>query len=155
MTASELHANLSHFSGGDDCILYRVASNLPPVVLKGTRYGDLKLTFSSGVAYLCEHGKARWLLDAIASHMPTVAKKPDYQPFHIWVLRKVGEGAELLCVLDTDASSMKKPLLKQDIDTTDFPFDGDDDFKLYAGATTVEIDGDPANVMNVYLPSEY
>lgn len=149
LTGSELHNELRQFYGSETTYKHRLAANFPQTVCKTSPFGPLPLCYTEGVKFLADNGN-RWLLDAIASHMPKVARDSAYADFHIWILRQTKKGAELICVTDTDAKSMKKPLVKQVIQFTDFSFPEDGVFKLYGGATTSE-DG---NVMMLMLPNE-
>ncbi|MBC8120766.1 MAG: hypothetical protein H7Y22_02880 [Gemmatimonadaceae bacterium] len=70
------------------------------------------LLYTDGVRYVANHG-AYWLIDAIASHQPTVQD----EPIQFWKLTVQPDcSAVLLCERDTN-----EPLLSQEIDYTDFP----------------------------------
>lgn len=77
-----------------------------------------QFVYTDGVKYLAEHGQAYWLLDAIASHQPTLLKDPKLQGFQSWTLtvNLNNKIAKLVCERDT-----KDVVLSQDIPYTDFP----------------------------------
>ena len=128
-----LHAELEQFCGTEEYHRHGLARNV---------------LFTDGVQYLMEHGKCFWLGDAIASHLPnvaTVSRKhgEDFASFHIWLLRKDGNGAVLTAHLDKGTPAK----ITQKIEYTDFPFPEDGVFKLYVGQQDT--------FFVVMLPSEY
>ena len=139
MSATELHANLGHFTGSME---WTAGGPLLPNVI-----------YSEGALYLAENAGAFWLLEAIGIHLVTAGrvrnerkKNAAFNAFHIWTLKKVGEsGAVLECTFDTG----HKPVATQEIEYTDFPFPPDNEFKLYVGT-----DG-PNSHIKIFLPSEY
>jgi hypothetical protein len=141
MEASTLHANLSQFCGCEVSTQHAMCRNM---------------FMSEGVVYLREHAEAYWLLDAIASHYsanPKLrkarAENERFDYMHFWVLKKNAEGD---CTLICREDSGMKPVVKQEIEYTDFPFPPDGEFMLYAGLTM--IDGEERPTL-VYLPSEH
>ena len=147
---ADLHPELSRFIGSDTVTIYKLFG-VRPFIVPTKLYGPLMLTFTEGVRYLCDNAGAWWLLDAIASHMPVVIKNEMAQSLHFWNLTKTERGAILTCQVDRGEPN----LIKQEFEYTDFPFPSDGKFQLYAGATTMELDGELTNIMNVLLPSEY
>ena len=139
--ATDLHTTLQGFCG-TECYHKHW---LPHVV------------YTDGVAYLAEHGKCYWLLDAIASHlrMPSVVMRKRGERFaqlHLWELRKLPEGSENMASLEAREDSGEKAVIRQLIPYTDFPFaDGDKPFTLFAAAQ----DLGERIVYVLMLPSEY
>lgn len=141
MEATKLHGELAQFCGSDTPTIHVLCRNM---------------LMSEGVIYLREHANAFWLLDAIASHYAANedlrkvrADDRDFDYQHFWVLKKKGDGgATLICQKDKG----HKAVVEQEIESTDFPFQGDE-FMLYAGLTAVDnVEGRPTIV---YLPSEH
>jgi len=89
---------------------------------------------------------AHWLVDAIASHLQAgkefkaaCEKDERFRDMSIWILRKTGDStAELIAVADTDAASMRRPAVRQEIEHTDFPFDIEGQYKCYACWTMID-----------------
>lgn len=141
MDVAKLHGELAQFCGSDTPTIHSMCRSM---------------LMSEGVIFLREHANAFWLLDAIASHYAANedlrkarADDRDLDYTHFWVLKKKGEGATLICRKDKGC----KPIVKQEIDFTDFPFQTDGEFMLYAGLTAVDnVKGRPTIV---YLPSEH
>lgn len=75
------------------------------------------LLYTEGVQYLAKHGKAYWLIDAIASHQSDVSRRGDLKYFQLWELDKKGQSAILTCRADTGV----EPEVTQEIEYTDFP----------------------------------
>lgn len=148
------HHELSQFSGGDEVYKYRLAGNMPWMTLRESPFGPLKVTYTQGVKYIRDNG-AGWLIDAIASHLPKVAKNKEYATKHWWILKPDGKGGALLFCTD-NRRKPDNPLVTQKIDTTDFPFNGGTQpFVLCGGTTTIGGDnGEPTNVMHLWLLSE-
>jgi hypothetical protein len=101
---------------------------------------------SDGAKYIADNGGtsgAYWLMDAIASHIPSAARKnPMCRDMQFWTL-KVNlkkKSAVLTCVPDSNM----KPVVTQRIGYTDFDLP---EIKFYVGPQ-----GDN---WVIYLPSEY
>ena len=71
-----------------------------------------KIKYTDGVFYVAEAAGAYWLIDLIASYQPLDAE------FQVWTLHKEGEFHYVEC---TDGNDV--PLVRQDLDYTDFPED--------------------------------
>lgn len=84
-----------------------------------------RLVYTDGVKHMAEAGEAYWLIDAIASHQPTL-RHAELREFQLWTLRKnkTGNGAVLTCAAD----SGRPPAITQRISFTDFPLN---EVKLY------------------------
>ena len=91
------------------------------------------IVYTDGVKYIAENAGAYWLIDLIASWQlePKVAK----QDFQVWKLKVSGNTAKAVC-----ENGNGKVIASQDIEYTDFPFDG---LSLYFTDHTI------------LLPSEY
>ena len=75
-----------------------------------------KITFTDGVHYVAEEGKAFWLLDAIVSHQTN--KKVRKEEFQVWKLTVNQEdNSGLLVCQDGDYNE----IIRQEIEFTDFP----------------------------------
>jgi len=85
------------------------------------------LLYTDGVKYVAENGGAYWLIDAVASYQgePALALT-ELQEFQLWELAVDRErnSAVLTCRADTG----RKPVVRQEIEYTDFPLD---EIKLY------------------------
>lgn len=149
------HHELSQFSGSEEVYQYRLGGNMPWMTLRESPYGPLKVTYSAGVKYLRDNG-AGWMVDAIVSHLSKPAKSEDYAAKHWWMLVPNGKGGATLLCTDNRRKVPETPLVTQEIDTTDFPFNGGTQpFVLCAGATTVGGEGgEPTNTMHLWLLSE-
>ena len=140
MTAPELHSNLRMFQGCE----------VP------TRHGLVRnFFFSEGIVYLREHAGAFWLVDAIASHIASpklrqhMRENEDFARLHFWHLTDNGKGGVTLSAqLDTGET----PVVTQEIEYSDFPFDESKMFKLYCGLTMIQNETNP---ILLFLPSEY
>jgi hypothetical protein len=154
MKPEELYSNLNQLRGSYCVYPFKLAANMPPIKLKGTKWGDMTITYTDGVAYLIKHAECYWLITDIAMMLPQIAKKhPDWLQMHFWVLEKSeGSNTTLKCVYDTNKAAMKKPGVVKKYDFTDFPFPPFGKFTLYCGVTFSEDEG---NIQNILLPSEY
>ena len=130
-----LHADLQRFNGSDTWYQHQLVG---------------WVVYSEGVQYLAEAAGAYWLIDAIASHIGHNKKiraayrtVPGFASLHFWKLRKVKDGAVLEAVLDLG----QKPVARQRIEYTDFPFPASGEFTIYAGM-------DAGILVKLYLPSE-
>jgi hypothetical protein len=93
------------------------------------------LTYTDGVQYLAQKGKAYWLIDVVASYQGKLRRKGI--PFQVWTLTaKDKHNAVLVCREDSNTPV----IIRQVIGYTDFPLD---EIKLYL----------TDNVL--MLPSEY
>lgn len=156
MEATQLYRELAQFCGSEI-----------PIVRNLSLYGELaqfseiptihnlcrSMLMSEGVICLREHANAFWLLDAIALHYAANkalhearADDRDFDNSHFWVLRKKGDGATLVCLKHKGY----KVVVEQEIEFTDFPFQADREFVLYARMTSME--GRPTIV---YLTGEH
>jgi len=98
--------------------------------LKRFRYGFMKsFLFTEGVQDLAEQAGAYWLIDLVASHQ--VVPKVKREPFQLWSLRKLPEGAKNAAVAECRRDSGEKAICKQLIPYTDFPFPSGDVFEWY------------------------
>lgn len=120
----QIKQELSTFTGTEN---YHRINRMMPSVL-GTD-GAMRM------AELCE---AFWLLDVIASHMPSV---PDDESFCVALLEKAGEEWRFTLVDDVPANSV---YASQTIEFSDFPLD---EIKLYVGRQD--------QYWVILLPSEY
>ena len=82
--------------------------------------------YTEGVRYLAEHGKAFWLIDAIASHLGSqeLLEAADLDTriglMHFWNLAvKPDHSATLKAIAD----SGEQPFIQQEIPFTNFPLD--------------------------------
>jgi hypothetical protein len=74
-------------------------------------------TYTDGVRFVARQAQAYWLLDVIFSwQLDSRARREEFQ---VWRLTQVGDGAR---VTMTDGDS-DQPVITQDIEATDFPFD--------------------------------
>ncbi len=103
--------------------------------------------YTEGIQYLMEHGKAYWLVDAIASHIGSrefnkaAAKDDRIGLLHFWKLAvRPDHSATLTAVPD----SGEPPFIQQEIPFTDFPLE---EIDVWAQGN-----GDGYTLM---LPSEY
>lgn len=93
-----------------------------------------KLVFTDGVKYLADKAGAYWLIDAIASYQADKRVKQNkmLQGIQFWKLEvKDGKGV-LTCVEDTG----RKPVIRQEIEFTDFPLDEVEIWVEYGGFET-------------------
>lgn len=77
------------------------------------------IILTDGAKYVAENGGeqgAYWLLEAIASYQPEVAKKADLHSFQLWTLKVKDHKGILTCQADSD----RKPFVTQHIEYTDF-----------------------------------
>jgi hypothetical protein len=84
------------------------------------------LRYTEGVRYLAQNGGAYWLLDAIEiyQHDKLIKNNQRLQDFQLWQLQLDGKGG---CWLICSEDSNVKPIIRQYIPYTDFPFS----IKLY------------------------
>lgn len=134
-----LHEELRQFTGTDS---YHVCTLNQNVVC------------TDGVAYLLKEGKCYWLADLIASYLMSYDScvdqyGEDFASFHFWTLTKTDDdGAEITAKTDFSEPA----LITQDIEYTDFQFDGDKPFRLFVGAQELS----PGRMgFVVMLPSEH
>lgn len=105
-------SSLSHFTGSED------------------RYRDtlaLNLLSTDGIHHLCTEANCFWLIDLVGSHQ--FNRRVKAEEFQLWRIERRGEqGALATCRRDTN----DKPLCRQEIEFTDFPFPEDGAFEFYA-----------------------
>lgn len=79
----------------------------------------LGICYTQGVKYLANKAQAYWLLDAIASHQTKqLLSQPALRDFQLWQLTVSSDkSAVLICQEDSDT----EPVVKQEIEYTDFP----------------------------------
>lgn len=94
---------------------------------------------TDGMLHLAETAGAYWLLDAVASYQGSGLDQA-CDGFQLWQLRKLNDkcqnAAELTCWRDTPTAHTK-PVIRQLIPYTDFPFDelGPDSFQFFVEGT--------------------
>ena len=121
LTAEELKSQLPQFTGTEYYYSHPFF---------GIKYTD-------GIRFLAENAGAFWLIDAIASYQPQLARNPMLRDFQVWIL-VVGDShnfikpqpknkACLTCWEDTPNVGVK-PAVSQQIPYTDFPLS---EIKLY------------------------
>lgn len=103
-TAEEIQAALPHFHGTEHWHRY-----------SPTLFRNILLT--DGAKYVADAAGAYWLMDAIASHLPSV---PAGEWLTIATLTREDGGAVLMLSDDTPPT---KVYARQDIEYTDFPLD--------------------------------
>ena len=82
------------------------------------RHWTRRMNYTDGIHYLEANGAA-WLLDAIASYQgEKKLRTPRLQDFQLWELTVTGNSAVLTCRGDSN----EKPVIRQKIEYTDFPF---------------------------------
>ena len=105
------------------------------------RHGLVRsLLMTEGVAFLAERAGAHWLVDAIASYQHEPVARAE--PFQAWSL--VVDAATRSALLAMTDGNSPTPIIRQEIDWTDFPLA---EIALWAIA-----EGDHRVLM---LPSEY
>lgn len=77
----------------------------------------LGLLYTDGVQYVAEQGGAYWLIDAIASYLPTVRKIDN--DFMVWELKTFDNKATLIAKTDINQPNS----IFQAIEFTDFPLE--------------------------------
>ena len=77
--------------------------------------------YTDGIQTLAEMAGAYWLIDLAASHQANI--KVRREPFQLWTLRKLPEGSKNNAVAECRRDSNEKPIVRQFIEYTDFPFD--------------------------------
>jgi len=104
-------------------------------------YGISHLT--DGVKYLADAARCYWLLDAIGSYQPELAKHADdrLRCMQFW---KLAVNADKTAVLTCVADSGEPPVVSQQIDMTDFPLR---EIQIWVGCEE--------NRRIALLPSEY
>lgn len=133
LTAEGIETGLERFAGGSEHI-HRVS-------WCGPIYG------TDGVRWLIDNAECFWFVSIIASYQFNGEGEEGMDdPFQIWEFTRRGDGGEV--VGSRDDGERKIPVIRQQIDLTDFPLDH---IKLWC----VEgHDGDrPYRV--IMLPSEY
>jgi len=103
-TPEELTAALAQFTGTEGYYRYALGISL----------------LTDGVKYLADAASCYWLLDAIGSYQPELAKHPDerLRDMQAWRLTvNPDKSAVLTCVAD----SGEPPVVTQAIEWTDFP----------------------------------
>jgi len=90
------------------------------------------LLYTDGVQYLCEVGRAYWLIEAIASYQNhrDVRSNERLQEFQLWIFKKKNSQGTLTLQEDTNC----KPNIEQFIEFTDFPLD---EISLYLCNNTI------------------
>jgi hypothetical protein len=127
ITGAELASELAHCCGTEGY----------------TRFGiNPRVLCTDGAKLMADLVGAYWLLDAIASYQ---TKKLDQEcdGMQFWKLIPNGKGCTLICQKD----SGEPELVRQEIEYTDFPFDGDKPFDLW-------VEGDH-NRQIILLPGEH
>ncbi|MDE2026905.1 MAG: hypothetical protein KGJ11_00010 [Candidatus Omnitrophica bacterium] len=71
-----------------------------------------RIKYTDGIFFVAEAAEAYWLIDLIASYQPLDVN------FQVWKLHKEGDFYSVECVDGDDV-----PVIKQDLDFTDFPED--------------------------------
>lgn len=107
-------SDLNHFCGSE--VVYRHTLG--------------RLLYTEGIQYMAKNAGAYWLIDAIASYQPQLTR----EDFQLWELEVTGSQAVLTCRSD----SGREPLVKQEIEYTDFPFS----IKLYVCNGTLMLPGE-------------
>lgn len=106
-----------------------------------TRHGLVRyLLMTEGVAFLADRAAAHWLTDAIASYQHEARARAE--PFQSWSL--VVDATTRSALLTMTDGNSSTPIIRQEIDWTDFPLN---EIALWAIA-----EGDHRVLM---LPSEY
>lgn len=83
-----------------------------------------KLTYTPGVQHLAERAGAYWLIDAIASWLPSprfraaAQRDPHIGSIHFW---KLAVGDDRSAILTAIADAGEEAFIRQDIEYTDFP----------------------------------
>jgi hypothetical protein len=78
-----------------------------------------KLKYTDGIHFLCENGAA-WLIDAIASYQgEKKLQTRGLKEFQVWELKVKDKKGILTCKADSGIP----PVITQEIEYTDFPFD--------------------------------
>lgn len=149
LSPEELHSNLAQFSGDEGVVSVTLSNRR--IEIKSKSFGVLGVTYSQGVRYLIDRARCYWLIDMIVSHLPKVINDEDCEVRTSWILTKKGGGA----VLEAKSHDRGRAGISQEIPYTDFPFPEDGVFKLYGGATTVDLNDEMRNVYNLFLSSEY
>lgn len=85
-----------------------------------------KLIYTEGVKYLADEVGAHWLIDVVASYIPTLEKKLPHEYLFVWVLKLDGQGG---CHVSAHVDSDEPAIVQQHIEYTDFP----GDFTLFLG----------------------
>ena len=85
-----------------------------------------KVLCTEGVHHLANEAGCFWLVDVVASHQTKAAVRRE--EFQLWRIERHGkEGALVTCRRDTN----DKPVCRQEIEYTDFPFPEDGSFEFY------------------------
>jgi hypothetical protein len=102
---------------------------------------------TDGTKYLAEEAGAYWLMDAIASHWPTVRKHEACRQMCFWTLQVHGDkSADLYCHPDEGEPAV----VHQHIEFTDFPFN------VHIWQASTDDGADMNGYVNIlYLPSEH
>lgn len=98
---------------------------------------------TDGVKYLADTAGCYWLLDAIGSHQPELAKHPD-ERLHELQFWRLTVNADTSAVLTCSADSGEAPAVTQRIEATDFPLP---EIQIWVGVEGKE--------RIALLPSEY
>ena len=77
--------------------------------------------YTEGVQMLASRAGAYWLIDVVFSHF--TKPKVRREPFQLWSIRKLPEGSKNACVVECRRDRGLKPISRQFIPYTDFPFD--------------------------------
>lgn len=133
MNATELRENLNHFTGTENyhrwSMLFR------------------KCVLTDGTKFLAENAQCYWLMDAIASHIPTAARADQRcRSMQFATLKKNDDKTAILTIV---ADKGEKPVVEQHIDYTDFPLD---EIQVWVSVGGTEQDG---MLWVLMLPSEY
>jgi len=84
------------------------------------RHWTKRLVYTEGVQYMAEHGRAYWLVDAVASYQPDkrIASRPDLVDFQLWELVVAQDKSATLTMR---GDSDQPAVITQEIPFTDFP----------------------------------
>lgn len=83
-----------------------------------------KLIYTPGIKYVAERTGAFWLIDAIASWLPSpqfrsaIRRDSRISEIHFWKLAVADDRSAVLTVV---ADTGEEPLIRQEIEFTDFP----------------------------------
>lgn len=112
MTPTELKNALAQFTGTEGYLRYN------PLLFP-------KVMLTDGAQYLADNAGAYWLMDVIASHLPSV---PRDESFAVVAFSKHGSRGHFVMAHDFDEGEAIMVFASQDIEYTDFPLD---EIKLY------------------------
>ena len=105
-TVTSIAEQLSHCTGSEHCHRHSFMRSF---------------CYTDGIQTLAELAGAYWLIDLAASHQ--LNRKVRIEPFQLWSIRKLPDTAQNAAVVECRRDSGEKPLCRQYISHTDFPFD--------------------------------